>query len=78
MIAMDCLCDDMLTAMHHREDPQRHMRDAEVMTTAIIAALFFGGNLAASRLFLHAHGSIPRMVSTARFHRRLQRVQRCF
>jgi hypothetical protein len=68
----------MLTAMRHRDDPQRHISDAEVMTTAIVAALFFGGNLAASRCFLHTHGYIPRMVSTSRFHRRLQRIQSLF
>ena len=37
--AIYCLCDDVLKALHHREDPQRQMTDAEVMTTAIVAAL---------------------------------------
>lgn len=37
------------------------MSDAEVMTTAIVAALFFGGNLEASRRFLQAHGYMPRI-----------------
>jgi hypothetical protein len=34
IIATYCLCDDLLKAIHHREDPQCQMNDAEVMTTA--------------------------------------------
>ncbi len=78
IIAIYCLCDDILKAIHHREDPQQHMSDAEVMTTAIVAALFFSGNLEASRRFLQAHGYMPRMVSKSRFHRRLQRLKPLF
>ncbi len=61
--------------MPHREDPQGHMSDAEVMATAIVAVLFCGGNLDASRRFLRAHGYMSRMVSKSRFHRRLQRLK---
>jgi hypothetical protein len=39
-----CLYDDMLKAFHHRDDPQCQMTDAEVLTTALVAALFYGGN----------------------------------
>ena len=39
-----CLADDWLQARHHRESPQRRVSDAEVITIAIIAARFFGGN----------------------------------
>ena len=35
-----CLCTDMLQALHHYEDAQCQMTDAEVMTTAIVADLF--------------------------------------
>ena len=44
IVAVFCLVDDILKAMRHREDEQCQMSDAEVMTTAIIAALYFGGN----------------------------------
>jgi hypothetical protein len=30
--------------MHHQEDRQCQMNDAEVMTTALIASLFFRGS----------------------------------
>ena len=44
IIAIYCLCDDLLQAMHHQEDPQRLMTDAEVLTTAFVAALSCRGN----------------------------------
>ena len=45
IVAVYCLTDDMLKALHHHEDPQSQMSDAEGMTTAITAALHFGGNI---------------------------------
>lgn len=41
------------------------------MTTAIVAALYFGGNLERARKLL---GQIPRMLSKSRFNRRLHAV----
>jgi len=38
--------------MKHYEDKQRQMSDAEVMTTSIVAGLFFSGNMEKSRIFL--------------------------
>jgi hypothetical protein len=40
----------MLKALRHYEDPQSQMDGAEVMTMAIVAALFFGGNLVRDRI----------------------------
>ena len=39
IIATFCLCDDLLKAIHHPEDRQCQMNDAEIMTTACIASL---------------------------------------
>ncbi len=47
IVAVFCLCDDMLKALHHYEDPQCQMTDAEVMTTAIVAALHYRRELRA-------------------------------
>jgi hypothetical protein len=44
IILVYCLCDDLLKAMQHREDAQCQMRDAEVMTVALVAALNHRGN----------------------------------
>lgn len=74
IITIYCLCDDMLKAFHHRDDPQSQMTDAEVMTTALVAALFFGGNYEKARHFLQEEGYIPAMLSKSRFNRRLERL----
>jgi hypothetical protein len=73
-----CLCADLLSALHHPEDRQCTMSDAEVMTTAIVAALFFGGNYELARQHLFEEGYIPQMLSKSRFNRRLQRIQELF
>ena len=40
IVAIYCLCDDILRAMNHQGDIQQQMSDCEVMTTAIVAALY--------------------------------------
>jgi len=78
IIAIFCLCDDLLKAMHHHEDRQCQMNDAEIMTTAFIAALFFRGNHESARALLKPYGYIPHMVSKSRFRRRLHRMKEIF
>jgi len=78
IVAVFCLCDDMLKAFHHYEDPQTQMNDAEVMTTAITAALYFGGNFEHARKHLKEVGYIPKMLSKSRFNRRLHRIHELF
>ena len=73
-----CLCDDLLQALHHREDPQCQMSDAEVMTVALVAALFFGGNHALTLIFMTEQGYITKILSASRFNRRLHRVKDLF
>src|SRR6266571_775933 len=78
IIATFCLCDDLLKAMHHPEDRQCQMNDAEVMTTAFIASLFFRGNHESARAMLQQHGYIPHMLSKSRFSRRLHCIKEMF
>ena len=78
IIATFCLCDDLLKAMHHQEDRQCQMNDAEVMTTAFVASLFFRGNHESACAMLKQHGYIPHMVSKSRFSRRLHRIKEIF
>lgn len=78
IIAAYCLCDDMLKAIHHYEDPQCQMSDAEVMTTAITAMWYYGGNYARACEFLQEQGYIPHMLSASRFSRRLHRIKDLF
>jgi hypothetical protein len=78
IIAIFCLCDDLLKAMHHQEDRQCQIHDAEIMTTAFIASLFFRGNHESARAMLKQHGYIPHMVSKSRLSRRLHRIKEIF
>ena len=78
IIATFCLCDDLLKAMNHQEDPQCHMNDAEIMTTALVSALFFRGNHECARAMLKEQGYIPCMLSKSRFSRRLHRIKDMF
>ena len=78
IILVYCMCDDLLKALNHREDPQRQLCDAEIMTIAIVAALYFGGNYALSRTFLKEQGYIPNMLGKSRFSRRLNSVSHHF
>ncbi len=78
IVAVFCLCDDMLKGLQHYEDPQCQMRDSEVMTTALTAVLYFGGNFETARTFLAEQGYIPHMLSRSRFNRRLLRIADLF
>ena len=75
IIAALCICDNVLTGLHHHyEDPQCQMSDAEVMTTALTAVMFYGDNYAAACNILQEQGYMPRMLSASRFNRRLHRI----
>lgn len=54
------------------------MTDAEVMTTALTAALFFRGNHESARAMLKQHGYIPHMLGKSRFSRRLPHLKEIF
>ena len=75
IVAIYCLCDDILKVMNHSSDGQQQMSDAEVMTTAIVAAMYFCGNFEQSRKYLSSPNYIPKMLSKSRLNRRLHRVE---
>ena len=68
------LCDEFLRAIAHRDDPQVRLSTAEVMSTALVAAAFFGGNIEKSRTFLDEYGYIEKAISKSRFNRRLHAI----
>ena len=41
ILAIYCLCDDMLKALDHNKDPQCQMSDTEVLTMAMLAPPYF-------------------------------------
>ena len=73
-LAMYCFIDDLLTAVRPAwapaPDPRRHLSDAEVLTTALVAARYFGGNLAAARRYMQGHWG-QRLLHKSGFSRQL-------
>jgi hypothetical protein len=65
VVAHYCFVGAMPQASGHQEPPQRSMTDAEVITTALVAARLFGGRLATARAFLESHGYIPQRTCLA-------------
>lgn len=69
-----CICDEIVKNLGLREDIQIKMSRAEVLTTAITASMFFGGNHERARVFLKEHNYIPDMLSKSQFNRRLHEI----
>jgi hypothetical protein len=68
------LCDEFLKAIGHHDDQQVRLSTAEVMSVALVAATFFGGNVEASRSFLDEYGYIQKAICKSRFNRRLHAI----
>lgn len=66
--------DDLLKALGHCEDARQAVGDAQVITTAVIAARYFGGNFERASLVLHELGWFRRRLHRSRFSRRLRRL----
>jgi hypothetical protein len=70
-VALYSIIDDLLKALGAPEDCRRHIRDAEVITAALVATRYFGGNQAQACQYWQEHRLIPKMGSASRFNRRL-------
>jgi len=69
-----CIVDDILKALNIKDDPQTKMSSSEVLTTAIVACLFFGGNFRKALKTMSLFFSY--VLSESRFLRRLQRLNK--
>lgn len=74
IITIYAITDDLLKAVGHREDCRVQMRDAEVITTVLVAARFFSGNHHNAQDDLKEHGLMPKMLDKSRFNRRWHRL----
>jgi len=43
IIGIFCFIDDLLKTSRHYEDSRRVVSDSEIITTAIVSSLYFGG-----------------------------------
>lgn len=54
-IAIYCFVDDFLKLGHPKAGGRRKMSDAEVITTALVAARYFGGNFTSALSYMRVH-----------------------
>lgn len=75
IISIFCFVDDLLKQLNHQEDSRRKISDSEIITTAIVSALYFGGHHDNSRHMMRITGMVPSMLDKSRFSRRLHNLQ---
>ena len=74
IVVLYTICDDLLISLGHRNHPQAKMSDAEVITTALVAARYFAGNQQTACCVLKTLRYIPNMLGHSRFNQRLHRI----
>lgn len=75
IIIVYCLSDDYLKEVGHRENSQCQVSDAEILTTALVAVLYFSGNFALAQRSLAQSAYFGKRLSRSRFSRRLHRIK---
>ncbi|MCC9169089.1 IS982 family transposase, partial [Pontibacter sp. XAAS-A31] len=72
-IATYCFIDDYLKVAGQKPAAKRKLNDAEVITTALLAARYFGGNMTTARSYMQQHHRC-RMPHKSNFNRMLHRL----
>lgn len=74
VIAIYFIIDEILKSLNHQEDARRKVFDSEIMTTLVVSALYFGGNIVKACDYMESHRHVPKMLSKSRFNRRMHAV----
>lgn len=72
VISIYCLMDDLLKEMNHKEPSSRKFSDSQVLTTALVSALYFRGNQSLALSYMRSDifsVSIQKSAFTKRLHR---------
>lgn len=72
-IAIYCFVDDYLQIAGKKASAKRKVSDAEIITTALVSARYFGGNLATASTYMQQHQKC-RMPHKSNFNRMLHRL----
>ncbi len=72
-IAIYCFIDDFLKASKTKQDVRRKISDAELMTTALLSARYFYGNLVSARQYMEQHHGMKKL-DKSNFIRHLHRL----
>lgn len=75
VIGIYCLTEDILKGIGHYEERKRRVSDSEIITTALVSALYFKGNQSHAAAYMRTHHMIPRMIGKSGFTKRLHNVQ---
>jgi hypothetical protein len=78
LLAVYGLRADLLHALGHAEDPPPQTREAEVITTGLVALWCLRGHVEAARALLSLPRCVPPLLSRSRVHRRLHRLTDLF
>lgn len=73
-LAIYCFIDDLLKSLGRKQNVRTQVTDAEAITIALVAMLYFGGNFECSRLVLFDLGLMKRLLSRSRLNRRIHQV----
>jgi hypothetical protein len=68
IIVVYALVDDLLKTIGHKDDIRSQMSDAEVITSGIVSAMFFGGNHSLTCCYLKEHNLVPTMLDKSALH----------
>ncbi|MFA6059337.1 MAG: IS982 family transposase [Taibaiella sp.] len=75
IIGIFCLVDDLLKGIGHKEDLRRKVSDSELITTALVSALYFGGHQDNGRSFMKMTKLCPHMLDKSRYCRRIHDLE---
>lgn len=73
-ITIYCFIDDFFTAIGRKDDAHSKITDAELLTTALLAARYFHGNLHSAYGYMQAHHGVRR-IDKSGFTRRLHALK---
>lgn len=74
VIGIYCLIDDILKGISRHEHKERKISDSEVITTAVVSALYFKGNQHHAMGYMGSHCMIPAMIGKSGFCKRLHKL----
>ncbi len=73
-IAIYCFIDDFFITIGRKDDVHCKLADAEILTTALLAARYFHGNLCSACSYMQQHHGV-KMIDKSGFTRRLHRLR---
>ena len=73
-IAIYCFIDDFFKAIGRKDDVHCKLTDAEILTTALLSARYFHGNLHTACVYMQQHHQV-KMIDKSGFIRRLHKLQ---